>query len=85
MRTPVLAKHPERIEDLWAGKDFWSEVVVITSKDINLTSAHVRFLEARLIQLANSIRRVPLENGNTPTGGAELPEADASDMQYFID
>lgn len=67
------------------GKDFWSEVVVITSKDMNLTSAHVRFLEARLIQLANSIRRVPLENGNTPTGGAELPEADTSDMQYFID
>ncbi|MEU1483512.1 GIY-YIG nuclease family protein [Streptomyces sp. NPDC005752] len=68
-----------------AKKDFWSEVVVITSKDTNLTSAHVRYLEARLIRLAKSIGRIPLDNGNEPTGGAELPEADASDMEYFID
>ncbi|MEU6597266.1 GIY-YIG nuclease family protein [Streptomyces flaveolus] len=68
-----------------AKKDFWSEVVIITSKDTNLTSAHVRYLEARLIRLAKSIGRVPLDNGNEPTGGADLPEADASDMEYFID
>ncbi|MGC5233064.1 GIY-YIG nuclease family protein [Streptomyces albogriseolus] len=68
-----------------AKKDFWSEVVVITSKDTNLTSAHVRYLEARLIRLAMSIGRTSLVNGNEPTGGADLPEADASDMEYFID
>lgn len=68
-----------------AKKEFWTEVVVITSKDMNLTSAHVRYLEARLVRLAKSIGRVPLDNGNEPTGGADLPEADASDMEYFID
>ncbi|GAB3752518.1 GIY-YIG nuclease family protein [Zhihengliuella somnathii] len=68
-----------------AKKDFWDEVVVVTSKDTNLTSAHVRYIEAQLIRLAKSIGRVPLENGNEPTGGADPPEADASDMNYFID
>lgn len=68
-----------------ARKDFWDEVVVVTSKDTNLTSAHVRYLESRLIRLAKAIGRVPLTNGNEPSGGAELPEADASDMDYFIE
>lgn len=66
-------------------KDFWTDVVVVTSKDLNLTSAHVRYLEARLVGMAKAIGRVPLENGNEPTGGADLPEADASDMEYFIE
>lgn len=66
-------------------KDFWDEVLIITSKDLNLTSAHVRFLEANLVSLAKSIGRVPLLNGNEPTGGAELPEADRSDMEYFME
>ncbi|WP_277454079.1 GIY-YIG nuclease family protein [Janibacter sp. DB-40] len=66
-------------------KDFWTDVAIVTSKDMNLTSAHVRYLEARLVRLAKAIGRVPLENGNEPTGGADLPEADASDMEYFIE
>lgn len=68
-----------------AKKDFWDEVVVVTSKDTNLTSAHARYLESRLIRLAKAIGRVPLINGNEPSGGADLPEADASDMDYFIE
>lgn len=66
-------------------KGFWTDVLVITSKDQNLTSAHVRFLESRLVRLAKSIGRTPLANSNEPTGGAELPEADASDMDYFVE
>lgn len=66
-------------------KGFWTDVLVITSKDQNLTSAHVRFLESRLIRLAKSIGRTPLTNSNEPTGGADLPEADASDMDYFVE
>src|SRR5699024_975564 len=48
------------------------------------TKAHVRYLESELIKLAKVIGRVSLLNGNDPTGGAALPEADQSDMQYFI-
>ena len=31
------------------GKDFWDRAIVLTSKDTNLTKAHVRYLESRLI------------------------------------
>jgi len=64
-------------------KDFWDSVVVITSKDTNLTKSHGRYLESRLISLATEAARVSLENGTAPPVPA-LPEADASDMDYFL-
>lgn len=65
------------------GRDFWTEAVVLTSKDANLTKAHARYLEARLISLAREANRVRLANGTTPPP-VSLPEADVSDMEYFI-
>lgn len=65
-------------------KDFWDKVVIITSKDANLTKSHVRYLESRLIALAAKAERVSLENGTNPPPTA-LPEADQSDMEYFLD
>lgn len=73
-----------RLDQHNLNKDFWKDVVIITSKDMNLTKAHVRYLESELIKLARSIGRFKLVNGNAPTGGAALPEADESDMKYFI-
>lgn len=64
-------------------KDFWDRVVVITSKDTNLTKAHVRYLEASLIRLAATAQRMELTNGTAPPQ-PNLPEADASDMDYFV-
>ncbi|WP_102142733.1 GIY-YIG nuclease family protein [Mycobacterium hubeiense] len=64
-------------------RDFWDRVVVITSKDANLTKAHGRYLESRLISFAALAGRVTLENGTAPPVPA-LPEADASDMDYFV-
>jgi len=63
-------------------KDFWDRVVVITSKDTNLTKSHSRYLESRLISLATQAGRVALENGTAPPVPA-LPEADASDMDCW--
>jgi hypothetical protein len=65
------------------GKDFWNRVIVLTSKDANLTKAHVRYLESRFIALANEARRARLLNGTVPDP-IRLPEADKSDMEYFI-
>jgi len=31
-------------------KDFWNQVVFFTSKDENLTKAHIRYLEGRVIE-----------------------------------
>lgn len=64
-------------------KSFWNLAVLITSKDSNLTKSHVRYLESRLIELATQASRVTLENGTAPPQ-PRLPEADLSDMEYFL-
>lgn len=66
------------------GKDFWERAVVLTSKDTNLTKAHARYLESRFISLAQQANRTRLTNSTAPTP-IVLPEADVSDMEYFID
>lgn len=66
------------------GKEFWDRVLIITSKDANLTKAHVRYLESRLISLAATAGRSTLENGTNPVA-PQLPEADVSDMDYFVE
>lgn len=65
------------------GKDFWDRAIVLTSKDTNLTKAHARYLESRLITLAQQANRAVLVNGTAPSP-LPLPEADVSDMEYFI-
>ncbi|MGP9837185.1 GIY-YIG nuclease family protein [Arthrobacter sp. 179] len=65
------------------GKEFWNRVIFLTSKDANLTKAHVRYLESRFISLAIEANRSSLENGNE-SSKISLPEADLSDMEYFI-
>ena len=65
------------------GKDFWDRAIVLTSKDANLTKAHARYLESRLIELATIAKRSRLINGTAPAP-LQLPEADISDMEYFI-
>ena len=65
------------------GKDFWDRAIVFTSKDANLTKAHARYLESGFIALAQQARRARLVNGTAPPP-LPLPEADVSDMEYFI-
>jgi hypothetical protein len=73
----------QRPEDQ-GGKDFWDRAIVITSKDTNLTKAHARYLESRFIQLGEQAKRARFINSTAPQPIA-LPEADQSDMEYFID
>lgn len=65
-------------------KDFWEEAVLFVSKDENLTKAHVRYLEARLISLAYNAKRATVANATAPTEQGKLPEADEADMEEFI-
>lgn len=65
-------------------KDFWDECVLFVSKDQNLTKAHVRYLEARLIQLAIEAKRAKITNGTTPPASGRLPESDEVEMEEFI-
>ncbi|RXZ42207.1 GIY-YIG nuclease family protein [Crenobacter cavernae] len=77
-----LGQH-NRGEDA-GGKDFWDRVVVVTSKDANLTKSHARYLESRLIAIAGEAGRAGLVNGTAPEYGY-LPEADIADMEFFIE
>jgi hypothetical protein len=74
--------HHAQSED-HGGKDFWDRAIVVTSKDANLTKAHARYLESRLIAIALAANRAKLTNSTSPPTIA-LPEADVSDMEFFI-
>lgn len=64
-------------------KDF-KECIAFISKDDLLTKSHIKYMESRLVSIANEARNAEIENGNTPTESF-LSEADISDMEYFID
>jgi hypothetical protein len=64
-------------------KDFWTRACLVTSKDFNLTKAHVRYLESRFVQVIRSADRANVANGNEPAL-KNLPESDVADMEFFI-
>lgn len=74
----------ERLTNHDRQKDFWNEAVLFTSKDENLTKAHVKFLESILVAIAQKADRYELENGNTPTESS-LPRADKDAMAEFVE
>ncbi|MEN0119704.1 MAG: GIY-YIG nuclease family protein, partial [Cellulomonas sp.] len=39
----------DRLKNHDTKKDFWSEVILFSSKDENLTKSHVKYLESRII------------------------------------
>ena len=73
-----------RLKQHLGSKDFWQEVVLFTSKDANLTKAHVKYLENRLIDVADRVGRCRLLN-RTGSLAPSLPRADADAMEEFVD
>lgn len=74
----------DRIRSHDARREWWTTAVLITSAANNLNKAHVKYLEARLVEIARSIGKVPLENGNTPARSS-LSEAGQANMESFLD
>lgn len=64
-------------------KEFWVSAIAFTSKDENLTKAHVRYLESRLLAEAAQIKRFTIDQNQA--GGAKLPESDREDMEVFLE
>src|SRR5437016_12758224 len=54
-------------------KEFWISAIIFVSKDENLTKAHVRYLENRLLAEAGEAGRCSLEQNQA--SGAKLPES----------
>jgi Domain of unknown function (DUF4357) len=73
----------DRVDQHLKNKEFWTTVVAFTSKDENLNKAHVRYLEARLVQLATEAGRVAVLNGTVPALPM-LSEPDRADMEAYL-
>jgi hypothetical protein len=64
-------------------KDFFTRVVFVVSKDENLTKAHGRYLESRLIAAIHKAGRAKLVNGIDPPFKG-LPEPEKADMERVL-
>lgn len=64
-------------------KDFWNNITFFVTKDENLTKAHIRYIEGRLIDIANSTGRSVVVNNQG--SGARLPESDREEMEVFLE
>jgi hypothetical protein len=73
-----------RLENHFANKDFWTSLILFTSKDENMNKAHVQYLESRLAKLATEAKRSVLDNGNSPQLPS-LSEADTAEMEGFLE
>ncbi|MEY4527350.1 MAG: hypothetical protein RL768_1069 [Nitrospirota bacterium] len=85
-RGTVYIGEAECIRDRIRGhleKDFWNHVAFFTSKDENLTKAHIRYLEGRLIEQAKQAGRAEVKNSQG--SGSRLPESDREDMEIFLE
>jgi hypothetical protein len=64
-------------------KDFWNHIAFFISKDENLTKAHIKYLEGRLIEQAKQAGRAQVKNSQS--SGARLPESDREDIEIFLE
>lgn len=73
-----------RIDAHHGSKDFWNRLVLFTSTGEVLNKAAIRYMEARLLELALGAGRAELDNGNAP-GLPPLTEPDQQDAESFLD
>jgi hypothetical protein len=66
-------------------KDFYERTVLVISKDEQLTKAHARYLENRLISLASVNGTALLTNDTRGAIDVRLPESDRADMEAFLE
>jgi hypothetical protein len=74
----------DRLQHHVVNKEFWNEIILFTNKDANLTKAHAKYLESRLISLSKAAKRYKLENTTAPQEPL-LPRADRDSMEHFIE
>ena len=85
-KNSLYVGEAESIRDRVKGhldKDFWNHITFFMSKDENLTKAHIRYLEGRLIEQARQAGRADVKNSQG--SGARLPESDREEMEIFLE
>ena len=64
-------------------KDWFDEFIIFVSKDMDLTKAHVRYLEKSMYELSlKNLTTIKLKNSCCPPG-SNLPEYDIAYMKEF--
>lgn len=75
----------KRINQSAEERGFWEIAVAVTTSDEALTKGHVRYLEARLIEMTKDAGRVVPDNTQSPPSERRhLPEADRANMEAFL-
>ena len=64
-------------------KNYWVHTTAFVSKDDNLTKAHIRYIEGKLIDAAYACKRAIVMNN--AASGSSLPEADRAEMDVYIE
>lgn len=64
-------------------KDYWTWAVVFTSRSQTLNKAHVKYIESRLVEIANEAKRCKLINDKAPLR-VTLSEEDTADCESFL-
>jgi len=72
-----------RLKNHAAKKDWWSEAICITSSGEPLNKAHARYLESKLISDAFRLRKIALDNEQSPPERT-LSEAARAHMDDFL-
>ena len=72
-----------RLESHYAKRDFWTTALFFVSPDRKLNKAHIQYLEARLVEIADAAKRCELENVNIPSPPS-LSEMDGSEAEGFL-
>ncbi len=64
--------------------DYWTDAVMLTTRDDYFGPTEISYLENRFCNMAKEIGRYPVVNGNDPSPG-NLTEEKESEMEEFID
>lgn len=68
-----------------AHKEFWDRALIALSSTDSWTKAHVRYLEARAIQVAKTAGRYTLTNGNVGHPNASISKPLAAECDEFFE
>ena len=73
----------DRLDDHNRTLDFWTHAVSFTSMDNSLNKAHIKYLEAKLLERAKGASRCTLENSQFPPAPT-LSEAVKAQADHFL-
>ncbi|NAZ38140.1 GIY-YIG nuclease family protein [Rubellimicrobium sp. CFH 75288] len=74
---------PTRFRMHEQAREWWTQAVIVTTASHSLNKAHIRYLEARLVEEAKAAGS-RLDNGNSGAKGS-LTEAAVANMEAFLD